>query len=176
MAVHDLGKVFEREVHDAFRFLSDTLPVKWERPVDSHEAGNLVRAQDCDFKLTVKSQRPGQPYQFYFECKTSTQYASLKDGGAVKSVLRGASGQVGRLRKCQRAGIIVLYLFHQPRTQRVELWDAHPLLLHTQSEARTKFTGDPLETLTLKNLPQLAVRICQHPNTFLQTILANRKP
>lgn len=150
------GKRFEHDVHDQFRNLHLTLPVHWERVVDSHEAGNLVRKSDCDFKLTVRSPQPGRPWVHYIECKSSIKHASLRNG--LRSLVK--TTQVAKMRIAERAGVFAWYWFRNEKTKMVELWSGrqiHPVFVEEtrlKEEPRLIIPSDELHKLLTK-LPDL---------------------
>lgn len=120
---YDHGKAFEKEVHDAFRSLYLKHPIRWDRIVDSHDAGNIVKSTDSDFKLTIASSKPGYPLVFCIECKASIDFDSLADNGARRSLIRAP--QLARMRLAMRAGMTGLYFFKSMGTGYIEVWDAH---------------------------------------------------
>lgn len=120
------GKEFEKEVHEQFRKLYLKYPCTWERVVDSHDAGNIVRQADCDFKLTVKSPRDGAPWVFNIECKASVKYLSLADGGACRKLIK--SDQIALMRIARRAGVGGVYMFKSTVTGIVEVWEADQVI------------------------------------------------
>lgn len=123
----DHGKKFEKLVHDAARHLPEKYPILWERVIDSHDAGNLVRAADCDFKLVIRAGPPseeqlGRPWLYHIECKASTKYNSLADKGAVKALMK--PGQIAKLRIARRAGVGGMVWFHSVSRGLIEVWNA----------------------------------------------------
>lgn len=104
------GKEFEKLVHEAFRKLPLTYPILWERVVDTHDAGNIISARDCDFKLVAKGR------VLHIECKASTRYEHLH-----KNLIKGS--QWGKFRLADRAGVEVQIWFHSVKTGEVQIWD-----------------------------------------------------
>jgi hypothetical protein len=150
------GKGFEHDVHEQFRNLHLTLPVHWERVVDSHEAGNLVRKSDCDFKLTVRTSQLGRPWVHYIECKSSVKHESLRNG--LRSLVKPT--QVAKMRIAERAGVFAWYWFRNENTKMVEIWTGQQI--HRVFIEETRLKEDPkliipsasLHTLLMK-LPDL---------------------
>lgn len=121
------GKKFEKDVDDLFRDVYTRLPMTWERVVDSHTAGNLIRKADADFKLVMQSDNKGQPWLHHVECKCSVNFNSLADGGALKSLVKAT--QIAKMRISERAGVFVWYWFKSEKTGLIELWtgdQVHP--------------------------------------------------
>lgn len=128
------GKKFEHDLHATFKDLYLTLPVLWERVIDSYEAGNLVRKPDCDFKFTVHSGLYGQPYLHYIECKSSVNYKSLRNG--LRSLVK--PDQVAKMRMAARAGANTWYLFRHEPTQKIEVWEGEQIHYVFREELRLK--------------------------------------
>jgi hypothetical protein len=156
----DHGKKFEKLVHEAFRHLPAEHPILWERVVDSHDAGNLIRKADCDFKLTILGETAGQPFVFFIECKASINHNSFTDGGALRRLIK--SDQVAKMRLAMRAGVTGLFLFHAVMTDTVEVWNAREVC-EAWALKRTKFEGTPLKSLHLKEVPTFATHLVTHP-------------
>lgn len=156
----DHGKKFEKLVHEAFKNLPAKHPILWERVIDSHGAGNLIRKADCDFKLIVPGVTPGQPFVFFIECKASVKYNSFTDGGALRQLIK--PDQVAKMRLAMRAGVTGLFLFHAVMTDTVEVWDAHEVC-KAWALKRTKFEGVPLKSLHLKEVPAFARKLVTNP-------------
>ena len=136
------GKVFEKHVHEAFRKLHLTYPILWERVIDTHDAGNIISARDCDFKLV----RDGRV--MHIECKASTRYEHLH-----KSLVKPP--QWGKFRLAARAGVKVKVWFHSVKTGWVEVWD-----WDAAQEANGKTLG--FETgFHLLALPEMAEQLCK---------------
>lgn len=135
------GKEFEKLVSNAVGKLYLEYPSLWERVLDSHDAGNIVRKADCDFKLIVRSQTHGAPWVFHIECKASVKYSSLSDKGAAKSLVKAE--QAAKLRIAHRAGIHGMILFHDVNAERVEVWNAAAVTGHMYHKADM---GQPFAT------------------------------
>lgn len=117
------GKAFEKWLHDEFRGLHAKYPIRWERVVDTHDAGNLMGAVDADFKLTINSGLSGRPWVFYLECKASVKFQSLSAPRALRGLVKGP--QFSRLRLAQRAGALSIILFQEVATGKIEVWPIH---------------------------------------------------
>lgn len=141
------GKAFEKAIHEAVRNLNATLPIMWERVIDSHDAGNLIRNADCDFKLTVKSSSPGRPWVFHIECKASVKFPSLASNGARRSLIKG--DQIGKMRLCERAGAHGIFLFLDVRAGVVEVWDA-PAVIEAWGKKRYNWVAQPSQRFRLE--------------------------
>lgn len=134
------GKAFEKLVHDAFRSLYETYPILWERVLDTHDAGNIVRKADSDFKLMVKSDTPGRPWLYHIECKASIRFNSLTDGGARRSLIK--PDQIAKLRLAIRAGAGALILFHSVNQGIIEVWGAQKVI-EAWGKKRYRWTESP---------------------------------
>lgn len=170
----EYGKLFERAWHDAFRNQYLTHNVHWDRPVDSYEAGNMVRAQAADFVLTIATPSFGQPFVFYIECKASTRFASFSSSQAIKTVLADQS-QIARMRKVMRAGAYGLYAYRpigQAVGDVIELWDARHCAAHRTTPPKTPVKFTPVVTLPERDLPDFAEQVCSDPY-FLSLSIKN---
>ncbi len=119
----DHGKAFERWLNDQMRDIYTQLPIKWERVIDSHDAGNVIGKSDCDFKLTINSGCKGRPWVFFIECKASIKYKSLTDPGALRSLVKAT--QFAKLTLAERAGATSLILFREVvngKGEAIEIW------------------------------------------------------
>jgi hypothetical protein len=147
------GKAFEKEVHDQFRELYTSLPILWERVIDTHDAGNIVKKADSDFKLTIRSKTHGRPYLYFIECKASTVYSKLTDNGARRSLIK--PDQIAKLRMAQRAGVEGRFLFKSVNDQRIEWWDAERVI-EAWGKKRFNWVAQPLDTFSCDDLPKWA--------------------
>lgn len=132
------GKEFEHDLHEGFEKLYLSLPVHWERVVDTYEAGNIVRKPDCDFKFTLRSDLIGQPFVHYIECKSSIRFKSLRNG--LRSLVK--SDQVAKMRIAARAGVNTWYLFRHEPTKKIEVWEGEQIHYVFREDLRLK--EDPL--------------------------------
>lgn len=151
MAKND-GKKFEHDLHEQFRQLHLSLPIHWERVVDSYEAGNLVRKPDCDFKLTVKSDIRGQPHVHYIECKSSVTHKSLRN--CLRSILK--TDQVAKMRMAARAGVNTWYLFRDETTKQVEVWEGSAI--HHVFEFDERLKEEPFRVYKTEQLPHMFIK------------------
>lgn len=152
------GKEFEKEVHDAFRNLYNLLPILWERVIDTHDAGNVVRKADSDFKLTINSGLPGRPYLFFIECKASVVYDRLTDNGARRSLI--GADQIAKMRLAMRAGVQGIFLFKSLNRSMIEVWDAAPVI-EAWSKKRFKWVAEPAGEVALADLDTWAEKFIQ---------------
>lgn len=143
------GKEFEKEIHDAFRDLYKTLPILWERVVDTHDAGNVIRQADCDFKLTINSGIQGKPNLIFVECKASNRFRSLADNGARRSLIKGE--QIAKMRLALRAGTAGIFLFKDASNKRVQAWEASEVI-EAWGKKRVAWDGRPMDEFHLKYL------------------------
>lgn len=155
MAKND-GKKFEHDLHEQFRQLHLSLPIHWERVVDSYEAGNLVRKPDCDFKLTVKSDIRGQPHVHYIECKSSVTHKSLRN--CLRSILK--TDQVAKMRMAARAGVNTWYLFRDETIKQVEVWKGS--VIHRVFEFDERLKEGPWSICRVEHLPDLFIGSLQN--------------
>lgn len=155
MARND-GKKFEHDLHEQFRQLHLSLPIHWERVVDSYEAGNLVRKPDCDFKLTVKSDIRGQPHVHYIECKSSVTHKSLRN--CLRSILK--TDQVAKMRMAARAGVNTWYLFRDETIKQVEVWKGS--VIHRVFEFDERLKEGPWSICRVEHLPDLFIGSLQN--------------
>lgn len=164
MAKNIHGKNFEKAVNEAFKPLPTKYPIRWERVVDSHDVGSLIRASDCDFKLTVKSESYGRPYLFYIECKASINYTSLTNGGALRQLIK--PNQVAKMRLAARAGCAILYFFNSVLENTVEVWNGKQIN-EAWEQKRTEFNGEPITLVVKKQLNVLALDLVTKPERFV---------
>lgn len=162
------GKKFESDLQgEVFDKLGLQLPIYLEHVVDSHQAGNIIRKADCDFKLTITGPAKGRPFHFWIECKASmvndTFATCFRDGKFLKP------DQVARMRIGERAGAKAVYMFRNVRENRVEIWNGKTI--NTEyPQKRQKFTGQPAYELHYKNMRAWALSICTDPQTFLDVL------
>lgn len=159
------GKAFEKIVSDAFSPLETKHPIVWERVIDSAAAGNLIRDAEADFRLRVKSENPGQPFEFLIECKASVLENSFNR--CFRSLIKPA--QLPLMRKAARAGCCCLYLFHSVNNREIEIWSLKQLK-EAYYAKRTKFEGQPLYVLEQKDLPNFALRLVTRTKAFINLL------
>lgn len=157
------GKEFEKEVHEAFRPLYLKYPIRWERVLDTYDAGSMVRKADCDFKITVNSGIMGRPWVINIECKASRKHTSLQDGGALRSLIK--SDQIATMRIALRSGVLGQYWFKSVETGRIEIWKAEDVI---RGWGMKNTRGPRLESepwiLKVQDLPKFG-------HTFVQGVL-----
>lgn len=159
----DHGKAFERKLHDAFRQLYLKHPCTWERVIDSHEAGNIVRKADADFKLIVKSGLPGRPFAFNIEAKASVVVDTWQGSCEFRSFIK--PNQVAKMRIAERAGVCGVYLFQAVRLDHIEVWPARPIN-DIHSTKRKPLGTNPAMTIAMANLDHWAHLIVTKPADF----------
>lgn len=166
------GKVFERYFSTETASLDQKLPITIERVIDSAAAGSVIRGADCDFKLTIRGEKPGRPYHFLLEMKASVRFDTF--GPGFKELID--SSQLARMKKAERAGSIGLYLFYSIPTGMVEVWDAHKLHVpyYTRGKANTLEQESPVLTVAKRNLRTWVSMTCANPEVFVSHIVGSR--
>lgn len=158
----DRGKVFEARVSRAFRDLDKIYPISFKRLIDSREAGNLVKAQESDFELIVKSEHPGRPYHFMIEAKSSDKYETFST--CFRPMVK--VNQRARMMARERAGAKGLYLFYTSRMNHIELWDGDVICTEWPNK-RKPLSAQPRMIIDLKNLEQFAIYMVRNPLEFV---------
>lgn len=162
------GKKFEADLKsEVFEGLGNQLPIYFERVMDSHEAGNIVRKADADFKLTITTAVKGRPFHFWIECKASIVHDTFATCFRISDFLK--PDQVARMRIGERAGAKAVYLFRNVKENRVEVWNGKTIHEEYMNK-RQKFFGEPAYELHFKNMRAWALSICTDPQTFLDTL------
>lgn len=160
------GKAFENMVNDAFRPLEIKYPIVWERVIDSAAANNLIRDAESDFRLRIKSEQAGRPFEFLVECKASVLENSFNR--CFRSLIK--KNQLPLMRKAARAGCACIYLFHSVNNKEIEVWSMKQLK-DAYYAKRTVLDQQPLYVLEQKNLPKFAERWVTRPAAFVSTVL-----
>lgn len=140
--------------------------MSWERIIDSAAAGNFIESREADFKLRIKSERRGCPFEFLIECKASNQETTFAK--CFKSMI--GKKQLPRMRLAVRAGAIGLFFFHSVTTDEIEIWD-FTQVSKAYYEKRTPFEEVPRYVVTVLNYSVFAKRLVQDPDRFIRDIL-----
>ena len=116
----DHGKEFEKDLNSDFKDLYLRFPISWDRELDSFDAGNIIGARECDFKLAIRSDTPGRPWVIHIECKASIKHRSFNAPSAKSDLLKAP--QLAKLRLAKRCGKIPLIFFKSIPADTIEIW------------------------------------------------------
>ena len=161
------GKTLEKDLSGIMNLLEDSHPIHWERVVDSAYANSLIRAADCDFKLTVYSGTPGQPFVFWIECKASVQ--PLPFTKLFRSLIK--KDQLPLMRKGERGGVCGLYMFRSVPTQRIEIWSLQDIAAWYYQK-RTEMLSEPKFSFPNHRLAEWCEQLCTRPDYMRGKILS----
>lgn len=161
------GKAFEKRVDAQFRNLYKDHPVKWERPPDSAEAGDVIRKADSDYRYFVPSLTDGAPYSFLVECKATVRNISFRTRHR-EFLSRSQNSAMAAMRRCGGNGFVLFQDLHQGI---IEVWGARgvnaafeQLRTPIDSPANMAFPD------TEENILALAMFILKYPATFSHQI------
>ena len=158
----DKGKAFEGMVSRAFRELDKTYPISFKRLIDSREAGNIVKAQESDFELIVKSGLPGRPFHFMIEAKSSEKFETFST--CFRPMVK--VNQRAKMMARERAGCKGLYLFFSEKLGHIELWDGD-VICEAWPHKRKPLNAQPRMVIDRKNLDEFAVYLIRNPAEFI---------
>lgn len=116
------GKEFEKRVNAVFTDLYKTRNVRWERPVDTAAAGNIIGTAEGDFRFIVRSETPGAPFVFLIECKASLDPTRNNFRTNFRRFVK--SNQNASLHAMRRAGGNGFVMFQNMLEKRIEIWSA----------------------------------------------------
>ena len=112
------GKQFEKDLSAVFSDLYKSYPVRFERTLDSADAGNVVRSADSDFRFLIRSADLGRPFVFYIECKASVTGKAFD--GYFRSLVK--PNQNASMAAVRRAGASAVVLYRDLANNTIEAW------------------------------------------------------
>lgn len=116
------GKEFEKRVNDVFCNLYKSWNVRWERPVDTAAAGNIIGTADSDFRLIVQSDKAGAPFVFLIECKATVDPTRCRFRSNFRRFVKGT--QNASMHAMRRAGGNGFVMFQNGPAKQIEIWSA----------------------------------------------------